>query len=276
MKWFPVLVSVGALLTSCRTNRPATAPVDPESRSQAALEGAPSSSTAQAEPHAPSSTPNAAPNAAPHAAPSTAPRVSSNRDPHGDPDVGRYVARLASPDRIAELRVDEVVAKLAIASDAIVGDLGSGPGIFAIPFARAAHEGFVLASDVEPGQLDALRAELAAADVHNVVPVLASMDDPHFLPARMDVVFVGDTYHHLRDRVAYFRRLQAALAPGGRLAILEYKPGKLPVGPAEDHKLPDGLRESELAEAGYSLVERFTTHAYHDFEVWRVVQPWEK
>jgi len=263
MKWFPVLVGVAALLTSCRTDRPATAPVELDGGGSAA-EGARGSSSAHPEPHAPTGESGSAPNA------------TVNRDPHGDYDVGRYVSRLMSPDRIAELRVDEVVAKLAIAADAIVGDLGSGPGIFAIPFARAAEEGFVLASDVEPGQLDALRAALVTANVHNVVPVLASTNDPHFLPGRMDLVFVGDTYHHLRDRVEYFRKLQASLAPGGRLAILEYKPGKLPVGPAEDHKLPAGLREAELTEAGYALVDRFTTHAYHDFEVWRVVQPWEK
>lgn len=254
MKWFPVLVGVAALLTSCRTDRSTTAPLDRDGDAARSAHDSHAST----------------------AAPGSAPRTTANRDPHGDPDVGRYVARLASPDRIAELRVDEVVAKLAIASDATVGDLGAGPGIFAISFARVAHEGFVLASDVEPGQLDALRAALVAANVHNVVPVLASFDDPHFLPGRMDLVFVGDTYHHLRDRVAYFRKLQASLAPGGRLAILEYKPGKLPVGPAEDHKLPAGMREAELTEAGYSLVDRFTTHAYHDFEVWRVVQPWEK
>lgn len=211
-----------------------------------------------------------------HHAPSGTPEVAPNRDPHGDPDTRRYVALLARPERIAELRVDEVVAKLALAEDAVVGDLGCGPGVFAIPFARAAREGYVLASDVEPAQLDALRAAIAAQGVRNVVPVLSSYDDAHFPPGRLDLVFVGDTYHHLRDRVAYFRRLQGALAPGGRLAILEYKPGKLPIGPSEDHKLPAGVREAELAEAGYALVERFATHAYHDFEIWRVVQPWEK
>jgi hypothetical protein len=31
-----------------------------------------------------------------------------------------------------------------------------------------------------------------------------------------------------------------------------------------------------LIEAGYALVDRFDTHLYHDFEIWRVVQPWEK
>lgn len=199
-----------------------------------------------------------------------------NRDPHGNPDVAQYIAALASADRVAELRVDEVVSKLALAEDAVVGDLGCGPGVFAIPIARAVPEGYVLASDVEPGQLDALRGAIEAEGVVNVVPVLSSFADAHFPSGRMDVVFVGDTYHHLRDRVAYFRKLRRALAPNGRLAILEYKPGDLPVGPPADHKLPAGVREKELDEAGYALVERFATHAYHDFEIWRARHPWEK
>lgn len=200
----------------------------------------------------------------------------ANRDPHGDPDVERYVARLSSAERVAELRVDEVVAHLALPENAIVGDLGCGPGVFAIPLARAVREGFVLASDVEPAQLDALSAALTAQNVRNVLPVLASPADPHFPPGRVDLVFVGDTYHHLRDRVAYFRRLRDALTPGGRLAILEYRPGPLPVGPPPEHKLAAGVREAELTEAGYVLVEQFDTHAYHDFEIWRARHPWEK
>jgi hypothetical protein len=89
-------------------------------------------------------------------------------------------------------------------------------------------------------------------------------------------VLIADTYHHLDDRVAYMRRLQAALTNNGRVAILEYKPGKLPVGPPPEHKLAAGVMDKELADAGYVLVERFDTHPNHDFEVWRVLQPKEK
>jgi hypothetical protein len=70
--------------------------------------------------------------------------------------------------------------------------------------------------------------------------------------------------------------LRAVLAPGGLLAILEYKPGELPVGPSADHELLAGVREAELTEAGWAPIERFDTHTYHDFEIWRAVQPWEK
>lgn len=199
-----------------------------------------------------------------------------NRDPHGERDVGAYIAKLASAERLADLQVDVVVAKLELPEDAEIADLGCGPGVFAVAFAKAAPQGVVYACDIEPRQLDAVRARIALERTTNVVPVLASPSDPHLPPHRLDVVFVGDTYHHLRERVDYMRRLQAALKPGGRLAILEYKPGALPVGPPPEHKLAAGVMERELSEAGWRKVASFDTHAHHDFSVWRVVHPWER
>jgi hypothetical protein len=63
--------------------------------------------------------------------------------------------------------------------------------------------------------------------------------------------------------------LKSVLKPGGRVVLLEYKPGQLPVGPPPEHKLQPGVLEKELADAGYEKVESFDTHPYHDFEIWR-------
>ncbi len=192
----------------------------------------------------------------------------SNRDPRGPDDVAHYIQRLQSPDRIRYLRPDRVVEKLALPPDAVVADLGSGPGIFTVRLARACPSGVVYAVDVEPRQLDTVRARMAEQGIRNVVPVLASYDDPHLPPGGIDLIFISDTYHHLTDRVAYLRRLKRYLRPNGRLAILEYRSGELAVGPPAHHKLPAGVRQQELREAGWELVTRFDTHRYHDFELW--------
>ena len=192
----------------------------------------------------------------------------ANRDPHGNPDVVRYIGMLEAPSRLETLQVATVVERLAPAPDAMIGDLGCGPGSFAVAFAEAAPRGLVYAADVEPAQLDALRAKIAGDKHPNIVPVLASFDDPHFPLGRMDLVFIGDTYHHLQDRVAYLSRLKACLAPQGRLAILDYKPGDQPVGPPKDHKLEPGVMERELRAAGWTQVAKYDTHPWHDFEVW--------
>jgi SAM-dependent methyltransferase len=235
----------------------------------------PANPTAVSRPDAPAAVAPPAP-VAPTAADTTPAAVATNRDKHGPPDLGDYIQKLQSPARIADLQVDKVVEKLHLAADAVVGDLGCGPGIFATAFAKACPRGVVYAADVEPAQLDQVGQKIAAQGLRNIVPVLAAYDDPHFPPARIDVLFIADTYHHLDDRVAYMRRLQSALAPNGRLAILEYKPGKLAVGPPPEHKLPPGVMEKELVDAGYVRIEQFDTHPYHDFEIWRVVEPWEK
>lgn len=192
-----------------------------------------------------------------------------NRDLHGPEHVGDYIERLASPERVQDLQVGVVLQKLALPENAVVGDLGCGPGVFAIPLGRLLSRGVVFASDVEPRQLDRLRERIRESGLVNVVPVLASYDTPHFPPRALDLVLIVDTLHHIEDREEYLSRLRDALAPDGRLALLEYKPGPLPVGPPPDHKLAEGELERTLDAAGYERVERFDTHAHHDFEVWR-------
>jgi SAM-dependent methyltransferase len=256
-----------ALATACRTGGPdGSRPHEKDRGSIPAAGGlavpSPSPAPPRSEPSAPS--------------PPASPEPVTNRDPHGNPDLAKYIEILQSRERVADLQVDVVLAKLALPDDAVVGDLGCGPGVFSLAFAKVCPNGVVYACDIEPAQLDQVREKIRAQGVRNVVPVLASADDPHFPPERLDVVFIADTYHHLEDRVAYMQRLQSVLKPGGRLVLLEYKPGNLPVGPPPEHKLATGVLEKELGEAGYVRVERFNTHPWHNFEIWRVRHSWER
>ena len=193
---------------------------------------------------------------------------SPNRDPHGPTDVQNLIESLLSTERISELRPDRVITALMLPEDAIVADLGSGPGVFTVPLAQQLNRGVVYAVDVEPQQLDALRQRLLEAELDNVVPVLASFSTPHLPPAHLDLVLIVDTFHHIENRTEYFRQLRSVLKPGGRLAVIEYKAGELAVGPPVESKLPEGLREEELRSAGYSLLRTFDIHDYHDFELW--------
>ncbi len=191
-----------------------------------------------------------------------------NRDPYGPTDVQRLIQSLLSDERVAELRPERVITALMLPEDAIVADLGSGPGVFTVPLAQQLNRGVVYAVDVEPQQLDALRQRLLEADLDNVVPVLASFSTPHLPPAHLDLVLIVDTFHHIENRTAYFRQLRSVLKPGGRLAVIEYKSGELAAGPPVEAKLPEGLRGEELRAAGYSLLRTFDIHDYHDFELW--------
>jgi SAM-dependent methyltransferase len=166
------------------------------------------------------------------------------------------------------MRPDEVIAVLALRPDDWIADVGCGPGLFALRMAKLVPAGAVFAVDIEPAQLDRLREGVAAERLENVVPVLASPGSPHLPRGRFDWLFMADTYHHLANRVEYMRELRAALAPGGKLAMFEYKPGDLPVGPPADHKLPPGQMERELEASGWVMETDVASHKYHDFQIW--------
>jgi arsenite methyltransferase len=98
-----------------------------------------------------------------------------------------------------------------------------------------------------------------------VVPIRAESNDAK-LPELVDLVFSCDTYHHMEDRVVYFRLLARYLKPGGRVAILDFHPhgffsGLLGHGTAKE----DVRREMEAA--GYRLVSDYTLVDAQHFQV---------
>ena len=70
----------------------------------------------------------------------------------------------------------------------------------------------------------------------------------------MDHVLLVNTYHHISDRVAYFRALKTQVKKGGQLVIVDYDPGADPEhGPPPEHRLPLAKVTEELTAAGWQL-----------------------
>jgi predicted methyltransferase len=147
---------------------------------------------------------------------------------------------------------ERVVADLGLAAGARVADLGAGGGYFTVRLARAVGpSGLVYAADVDPDMVDFLAEQAAEQKLSNVRPVLSADDDAR-LPERVDLVFTSNTYHHLENRVAYFSALrERAIAAGGRVAIVEYRPE------ATSHATARETIEQELTAAGFRLEKSF-------------------
>jgi len=151
---------------------------------------------------------------------------------------------------------DRVVRELAIEPGQRLADLGAGGGYFAFRLADAVGpEGFVYAVDVDESMIEHLTQQAAERGYGNLEPLLAGFDDPGLPDGQIDLVFTANTYHHLEDRAAYFRNVRTDLAPGGRVAIMDYnRPGWM-----RSHYSEKGDILSEMQDAGYTLV------ADHDF-----------
>jgi ubiquinone/menaquinone biosynthesis C-methylase UbiE len=172
--------------------------------------------------------------------------------------------------RAAWQKPEELVAALGLRPGQCVADLGAGTGYFSYLLSAAVGPtGTVLAVDPEPNLVAHLRERAEREGSANVVPVLASLDNPRLPAGLVDVVLIVDTFHHIDDRVAYFRRLRQALRPPGRIAIVDWQKRELPVGPEMDHKLAREQVVREMETAGYRLIEEPSILPYQYFLIFQ-------
>jgi cyclopropane fatty-acyl-phospholipid synthase-like methyltransferase len=175
---------------------------------------------------------------------------------HSFADAKAWAGVFDDPARDAWQRPDEVVRALALSGDAVVADIGAGTGYFSVRLAPAVPSGRVYAVDLEPEMVRHLDARAKEAGLANVQAVLGGTESPR-LPAPVDLALLVDVYHHIGDREAYFARLRESLRPGGRLAIVDFRP-ESPRGPPRSSKLAPEQVRGELARAGFELAQEHT------------------
>jgi len=171
---------------------------------------------------------------------------------HGFSDAEKWARIFDDPEREAWQKPDEVVRTLRPPADATVADIGAGTGYFAVRLARAVPKGKVFAVDVAPDMVRYLAERTKREGLANLTPVQATPSNPK-LPAPVDIVLLVNTYHHIPWRVEYFRHLRASLKPGGRVAIIDFRP-ESPIGPPPRDRVSSAVVIEELARAGYVVV----------------------
>jgi len=182
---------------------------------------------------------------------------SSDHVEHRFERAEEWAPALDDPARDAWQKPDEVVRALALPPDAVVADIGSGTGYFAVRFARAVPQGRVLGMDIEPDMVRYLNERAAREGLSNLVSYRGGADDPR-LPVPVDLAIFVAVYHHIDTREQYFRRVRAALKPGGRVAIIDA------------HRIPPEQVKQELAGAGFELAQE---HAFLRDQYFLVFRP---
>lgn len=168
-------------------------------------------------------------------------------------DAEKWSKVFDDPARDAWQKPAEVIAALRFAPDAVVADIGSGTGYFAVRLARALPRGRVYGVDVEPDMVRFLDARAARENLGNLSSLAGGEEGPN-LPAPVDLALIVDTYHHIPRRSRYFEQLKSALRAGGRVAIIDFKLDS-PTGPPAKHRIAPGQVKVEMERAGYRLQE---------------------
>jgi ubiquinone/menaquinone biosynthesis C-methylase UbiE len=156
----------------------------------------------------------------------------------------------------------QIMAELELEPGMTVADIGAGTGYFTRELAsRVGPEGQVFAVDIIPEFLAELEARAAAAGLDNIETVLGETDDPGLPPASVDLIFVGDAYHHFSEPSTMLGHMRAALRPGGRLAIVDWERAPNPrfeeSGLDWEEHIRAGSQEviAEVTANGFRLIE---------------------
>jgi ubiquinone/menaquinone biosynthesis C-methylase UbiE len=174
-----------------------------------------------------------------------------------------YTDLLERSNREDVQKSPEIMRALAFRQGERVADIGAGTGYFTFQVADAVGAaGRVLALDIAPEMLDYLDLRVKARRATNVSLRRVAADDPQLEPGSVDTILMIDAIHYVKDRVGYAKKLLPALAQGGRVVIIDYRPKPMserPWGPPPEQQFPREQLDREMAAAG------FTVSAAYDF-----------
>jgi ubiquinone/menaquinone biosynthesis C-methylase UbiE len=159
-------------------------------------------------------------------------------------------------ERIDEEEPDIAIDALKIEKGAIVADVGAGSGYMSVRMAKkVGPTGKVYANDIQPEMLTLLRARLARENITNVETVLGGVDDPKLPEGALDLILMVDVYHEFQQPQAMLRHMHAALKPGGRMVLLEYRKEDPSIPIRIEHKMTVAEAKLEVEAEGFKLTK---------------------
>lgn len=167
----------------------------------------------------------------------------------------------APPSQASEARA--ILDALELHDGMRVADVGAGEGDWTLRLAaEVGDSGHVWATEVRQDYLDELAGRLERKSISNVTTLLGSQTDTGLPPACCDAILLRLVYHHFQDPAAMRRSLRQALAPGGRLMVIDIEPQKrwhvLPGVPDRGgHGIPRQTLLNELAGDGFEPLHQY-------------------
>lgn len=173
---------------------------------------------------------------------------------HSFNNAERWAKIFENPERDEWQQPDLVIQSMEIKPNDIIVDIGSATGYFPMRFAEYVPNGKVIGVDVEKDMVDYLNHRAQKDGIQNLKSILGEYHDPK-IPLPVDIVFICNTYHHIENRVVYFKNIKRKIKPDGKLVIVDFRKGDLPVGPPDEHKLSPKQVIEELGKAGFILTD---------------------
>jgi len=187
------------------------------------------------------------------------------RDASDQVSLREDLAVFDAPDRDEWQQPDKVMDVLGVAEASKVADLGAAGGWFTSRLSRrVGPNGLVYADDPAPEMVAVLDRRVASEGLTNV---RTRTGTPH-LPSGLHAVIVDNAWARFADPEGLLQRVAEALAPGGRLGVIDFtRNGEGGPGPPPNQRPTPGAVTDAARRAGLTLRTSETFLRYQFFLV---------
>lgn len=173
---------------------------------------------------------------------------------HSFSDPVFFAEKFDALERDEWQKPDAVIASLKLPDNAVVIEIGSGTGYFAIRLAKHIKKGKIICFDQSPDMTSYLQKRAITLGLTNIDARNTQPDGSCVIEEKANLIFSVDVYHHIQNRVAYFSKIGEHLKPEGHLVIVDRTDEKIE-GQPSGHRVPKENIKKEMKEAGYNLIE---------------------
>ena len=186
----------------------------------------------------------------------------------GDPNginkwyMGRQIAQVMShygidwlerKEREMEENTSLLLKNLAVKPGMVIADIGAGSGYQSALLSKMVGTGKVYAVDVEPEMIAYLNARIKQEKLTHIVPVLSTEQNVSLPENSIDMMLLVDVYHEFSYPYEMTVSMLAALKPGGKLVLVEFRSEDLTVPIKTIHKMSEAQAIKEFKAAGFAF-----------------------
>jgi ubiquinone/menaquinone biosynthesis C-methylase UbiE len=176
--------------------------------------------------------------------------------------VTLFVPLIVGPSRPCQdestIATERIFEALHARSQSTLCEIGAGTGELTLEAARrVGPEGHVYTSELGDDRVRTLRERVGSSRLPQITVVTGDPAQTNFPQAACDALFMRNVYHHFAEPAAMNASIEAALKPGGRVAVVDFRPpGDEAASPADrdndgTHGVTADTVSRELQAAGF-------------------------
>ena len=178
--------------------------------------------------------------------------------------MGRQIAHVMSHYGIDWLERDEremeentslLLKNLAVKPGMVIADIGAGSGYHSALLSKMVGTGKVFAVDVEPEMIIYLNERIKQEKLSRIIPVLSAEQEVSLPGNTVDIMLLVDVYHEFSYPYEMALSMRAALKPGGKLVLVEFRSEDPTIPIKTIHKMSKAQAVKEFKVAGFVLDE---------------------